>query len=250
MQTLPLYLPLLFGATALLTTWLLYRATRLPRIYWAALALLLVFQSALALSGFYTVTDTLPSRMVLALFPSLAAAGWLLLSAKGKRLTEGVATGSLLLLFVVRVPVEIVLYLLYRQGQVPELMTFSGRNFDLLAGLTAPLVCYFYAVRKTLPARWALAWNLLSLGLLLNILVNALLALPTPFQQWGFERPNVAVLYFPYILLPAFIVPVVLWAHLVLIRRLAAGLFKPRRQDCFGRSTQARKHQHRIRASQ
>lgn len=234
MTTLPVYLPLLFGATVLLTAWLLWRATRLPRRYWLVLLIVLLFQSALALSGFYAVADTFPPRMALAIIPSFAGVGWLLFTRAGRSRMAFAGTGSLVLLSVVRVPVEIVLYLLYRHGRVPELMTFSGRNFDMLAGLSAPVVYYFFTIRKTLSIKWVFAWNLVSLGLLLNILVNAVLALPTPFQQWGFERPNVAVLYFPYILLPAFIVPAVLWTHLVLIRRLIPALIHSRGQDCFG----------------
>jgi glycerol-3-phosphate acyltransferase PlsY len=59
--------------------------------------------------------------------------------------------------------------------------------------------------------------------LLLNIVVNAVLSLPYPFQQFAFDQPNVAVLYFPFTWLPCFIVVIVLYSHLAAIRKLLKG---------------------------
>jgi hypothetical protein len=65
-----------------------------------------------------------------------------------------------------------------------------------------------------------IAWNLLCLGLLINIVTLAVLSAPFPFQQLAFDQPNIAVLFFPFIWLPAFVVPAVLFAHLVCLRQL------------------------------
>jgi hypothetical protein len=54
----------------------------------------------------------------------------------------------------------------------------------------------------------------------LNIVVNAALSAPVPFQQFAFDQPNIAVLYFPFVWLPGFIVPLVLFAHLAAIQKL------------------------------
>jgi hypothetical protein len=99
-------------------------------------------------------------------------------------------------------------------------MTFEGRNFDILAGLTAPVVAYFGFVKSRLSNRFMVMWNVISLLLLLNIVINAILSAPFRFQQFAFDQPNIAVMYFPFVWLPCFIVPVVLFSHLVLIKRL------------------------------
>jgi hypothetical protein len=65
-----------------------------------------------------------------------------------------------------------------------------------------------------------LVWNFICLALLANIVINALLSTPFPFQQFAFDQPNIAILYFPFNWLPTFIVPVVLFGHLLSIRRL------------------------------
>lgn len=127
---------------------------------------------------------------------------------------------TLTLVHIVRIPVEIVLYWLFLYEKVPELMTFEGRNFDILAGLTAPIVYYFGFVKKKLDRKFIVIWNGLGLLLLMNIVINAILSAPLPFQQFAFDQPNIAIFYFPFIWLPTFIVPVVLFAHMVAIQRL------------------------------
>ena len=103
---------------------------------------------------------------------------------------------------------------------VPELMTFEGRNFDILAGITAPFMAYFVFEKKKLGRQTLLIWNFICLGLLANIVINALLSAPFPFQQFAFEQPNIAILNFPFSWLPTFVVPMVLFGHLVSIRQL------------------------------
>jgi len=60
-----------------------------------------------------------------------------------------------------------------------------------------------------------LIWNIASLGLLAFIVVNAILSVESPFQQFGLDQPNRALSYFPYILLPATIAPLVMYTHIL-----------------------------------
>lgn len=219
MQT-NLIIGLLFGTTALLTAWFFYRALRHPFIPMVVLIAWCVLHSFLAANGFYLVTNTLPPRMALILAPVLIITAFMILSPAGKRFTQDLDLRWLTLLHTVRLPVEIGLFLLYRQKQIPQLMTFEGRNFDIIAGITAPLVYYFVFVKKSLSSRVLLAWNIICLGLLLNILINAVLSIPGPLQRFAFDQPNVGVLSFPVILLPALIVPLVLFAQVAAITQL------------------------------
>jgi hypothetical protein len=175
-----------------------------------------------ALSGFYTISNTLPPRLALLLGPPLLLLAALFATAPGRRYLDGMRLEVLTLLHVVRIPVELVLLGLYLQKAVPQLMTFEGRNWDILAGLTAPVVWYFAFRRQQLGRCGLLLWNGLGLISLLNIVANALLSAPTPLQQFAFEQPNVAILHFPFVWLPGCVVPLVLLAHLVAIRRLLA----------------------------
>jgi hypothetical protein len=106
-------------------------------------------------------------------------------------------------------------------------MTFEGRNFDILSGLSAPFIYYFGFVKRRLSNALILGWNFICLALLINIVANAILSVPTPFQKFAFDQPNIGVLYFPFNLLPACVVPLVLLSHLVAIRRLLHAKEKP-----------------------
>lgn len=210
----PLWIALMFLLTVALTILLFHRLNGRP---WRLTALILGWaglQSAVALTGFYQTTDTLPPRFALVLLPVLAALIYGLLPGRRRALLAGVERRNSIFLHTVRIPVEIALYYLFLHGFVPELMTFSGRNFDILAGITAPLVGWFYA-RRQLSDRGLLVWNFAGLALVLFIVANGILSAELPFQQLAFEQPNRAVNYFPFILLPAVIVPLVIYTHLL-----------------------------------
>lgn len=223
MTSYPLYLGLLFALTTGMAAWLFARAARRPAPMLLVLLGWLAMQGVVALTGFYAVVGTLPPRPALLLLPSLLVIGGLFGTGAGRRFLAGLRPDRLLLVHVVRVPVELGLLGLYLHGGIPRLMTFEGRNWDILAGLSAPLVYYLVYRRRSWGRRALLAWNLLSLGLLLNIVVNAVLAMPTPWQRWGFEQPNVALLHFPFAWLPGGIVPLVLLAHLTALWQLRPG---------------------------
>ena len=121
---------------------------------------------------------------------------------------------------IVRIPVELVLFLLFAKGLVPESMTFEGRNFDIFSGLTAGFVGYFGYRRKLLSKGVLIGWNLLCLALVLQVVITGILSVPSPIQQLSFEQPNVGVLLFPYVWLPGIIVPLVVFAHIASLRNI------------------------------
>ena len=181
----------------------------------------LIFQATLGIGGFYLNTQIMPPRLMLfALFPALAAIILLFIFAR-KNFIERLPLRTLTYLHVIRIPVELVLLWLYQGGQIPQLMTFEGRNFDILAGITAPVMAWLAFRGGKINRPLLLVWNALALALLLNIVVNAILSFPFPLQQFAFEQPNRGVLYFPFIWLPSTIVPIVLFCHLASLWRLA-----------------------------
>lgn len=220
METLPTYISLIFGLTTILTVALIYKATPNSKITLLVLLLWLALQAFIGLSGFYQVTDTIPPRFLLLVLPPLFLISALFLTPKGRQFIDSLDIKTLTMLHVVRVPVEVVLFWLFVHKAIPQLMTFEGRNFDILSGLTAPLILYFGFVRKRVAKKSILLWNIIGLGLLMNIVVHAILSAPFPFQQFAFDQPNVAILYFPFNWLPSCVVPLVLLSHLAAIRQL------------------------------
>lgn len=221
MSTLPAVIGFFFVLTVLLTVALFLRAVPRPWPVLALLAVWMLVQSALAISGFYTIVSTLPPRLALLVGPPLLLMVPLLLTARGRNWLDGLSLPRLTLLHAVRVPVELLLLGCYVAGTVPQLMTFEGRNWDILAGLSAPVIYSLVFRRRSLGRSGLLLWNLVGLGLLLNIVALAALSVPSPVQQLGFEQSNVAILHFPFALLPGLVVPLVLLAHVAAIRQAA-----------------------------
>lgn len=220
MENLPAYISLFFLFTLLLTVFFFYRAAGRSFTALIMVFIWLFLQSAIGMSGFYTHTSGMPPRFILLIGPPLLLITFLFLTSSGRKLIDKWDAEWLHYLHIVRVPVELVLLGLCIYKQVPQLMTFEGRNFDILSGLTAPFVAYFRYSRPLLNTKFMLMWNFICLGLLFNIVTNAILSAPFPFQQFAFEQPDTGVLYFPFMLLPGFIVPMVLLSHLTCIRRL------------------------------
>jgi len=184
-------------------------------IFWLGL------QAGLSLNGFYySDPNSLPPHFPLLIIPPFFLIASLFLNQSGRDFIDKLPLKTLTWIHVVRIPVELVLFSLFLHLAIPELMTFEGRNPDILSGITAPFVVWFGLKQKTISRNGLLLWNFLALCLLINIVVNAILSAPIVFQQQAFDQPNIAVLYFPYCWLPSFIVPVVFFSHLVSIRQI------------------------------
>ena len=220
LQVVPNYVHLLFFVSVLIAFVMFMKATNSSKISITIMLFWITFQSILGISHFYTYTQSIPPRFLLLIAPPVFLIVLLFITAKGRLFIDSLNINFLMLLHSVRIIVELVLYFLFCSKQIPINMTFEGGNFDMFSGITAPLIYYFGFVQKKLNTRIILFWNFLCLTLLINVVVNSVLSSPFPFQKFGFEQPNIAVLYFPYVLLPSFIVPLVLFSHLTIIRKL------------------------------
>ncbi len=229
MELIPAYVHIVFASSTLLTLVFLVLASNQSRWVWIFSASLLTIQGAIAATGFFTQTDTLPPRPFFLLLPSLLLIVLLFSTQKGRVWLDQLNPKWLTWLHVVRIPVELVLFWLCAAKVVSPLMTFEGINYDIFSGITAIAVAYFGYHKKKLNTTILLLWNFICLGLLINIVVVAVLSLPSPFQQLSFTQPNIAVLYFPFVWLPGFIVPAVLLSHLVCIRSLVRVKSKDKR---------------------
>lgn len=220
MDHLPLYVPIVFAATVLLALAFFFKAAHSTWKVFLVLLPWMGLQALLSIQGFYLDTSTMPPRFPMAIVPTFLLIALLFLLPAGRKWLDSLDPRWLTLMHVVRIPVELVLFWLFVAGMIPEVMTFEGRNFDILSGITAPVVLLFGYVRPRLGRTALLVWNLVCLLLLVNIVTHAVLALPSPIQQLAFDQPNAGVLHFPFVWLPSVVVPLVLLSHLVVIRGL------------------------------
>ncbi|WP_281612671.1 hypothetical protein [Flammeovirga sp. SubArs3] len=212
-ENLPNWIDLTFIVTCILTIILFHFSNGKPKKLTLLIIVWSTMQSILAYIGFYQITDSIPPRFGLVLIPTTFLIIYGLLSKQQKWIFEKRETKISTFLHSIRLPVEIVLFGLYTHKMIPGLMTFEGRNYDILMGITAPLIGLLF-MKKIISKKALIAWNVVGLILVLFILFNGILSAELPFQQFGFEQPNRGINYFPFVLLPATIVPIVIWTHI------------------------------------
>lgn len=230
-ENLQTYISLTFAlttfATLLLFIWVIRNSNseltrKNTRLIFISLTIWLIIQAVLTLNNIYNYdTNTFPPLIILiGILPTIFTIILLFSTPIGRQFIDSLPLKNLTYLNIVRIPVEIILFWLYLNKAIPELMTFEGRNFDILAGISAPIIAYLGLTKSKLSNQTILMWNFICLGLLVNIVVHALFSAPSPIQKFAFDQPNIAILYFPFSWLPTFIVPIVLFGHLVSIRQL------------------------------
>lgn len=169
--------------------------------------------AVLAGQGYFLDFQSMPPRLTLAgLLPLVA--GLLMLPTHGTRHFLAVTPPErLIYLQSFRIVMEIILWALAVQGRAPKLMTFEGRNIDILVGLTAIPIGWMVVERRAWPVWVAAAWNVVGILILANVVIHAQLALPTPFRAFVTEPSTAFLATFPYIWLVGFLVPFAFWLH-------------------------------------
>jgi len=118
-----------------------------------------------------------------------------------------------------RIGVELFLHQLWIGGLIPKMLTFAGANVDIFIGASAPVAAWL-STRGRTGTKLALAWNLLGLISLANVVARALLTTPGPLNLIHAETPNLMMGRFPFLFIPGFFVPLAVVLHVLAIRGL------------------------------
>jgi len=191
----------------------IFAMTLVSLVTWA------VATSLLSISGFITDFSTFPPKIIIVLLVPLVVIIWAVNTTTVKELLKHVAQEYLILLQSFRIVVEILLWLLFINGLAPVQMTFEGRNFDVLSGVSAILIAFLVS-RKKAPKPLIIAWHFACLVLLVNIVTTAILSMPTQLRVFMNEPSNTIVAEFPIVWLPGFLVPLAYGLHFLALRQL------------------------------
>lgn len=186
----------------------------------AAVVVWLAVTWLLAARGVLRRFDAMPPPFVLLLVTILALGPAIAGSPLGARLARALPLAALVGAQAFRLPLELVMHRAYEDGVMPVQMSYAGRNFDIVTGLTA-IALALALVRWRVPRWIVLAWNVLGLLLLVNVVTVAIVSTPV-FRWFGDEGLNTFVAYPPFVWLPAVLVLAAWAGHLVIFRALAA----------------------------
>ena len=162
----------------------------------------------------------MPPPIAFVLIPMFIGVIVLARSRFGLRLATELPLAALVGFQAFRFPLELIMHRAYSEGIMPVQMSYSGRNFDILTGITALVVASLIALKR-MPVRGVKIWNWGGTLLLLNIVVIALVSTPTPIRLFHNEPANVWIADAPFIWLPALFVAYALLGHLLIFRKLA-----------------------------
>jgi len=119
-----------------------------------------------------------------------------------------------------RIFVELLLWFAFFKGLIPSQMTFEGFNYDVFSGILALPAGWMLANGVRYARQVAIAYNLLGLLLLFNIVTIAVLSMPTPFRQFLNDPANRIVAEFPFVYLPGVLVVLAFAFHIFSLRQL------------------------------
>lgn len=182
-----------------------------------ALAAWMVVAGGLSLAGVLH-SEAFPPPLMILLW--IAAAGVVAVVAvpRSRRAIVAAPLWATVLLQCFRLPLELVMHRASVESVMPAPMSFDGRNFDIVTGALALVLGLWLWSRERAgkePPRAAVwAYNLVGIGLLVNVIVVAVMCMPGPMQRIVTDPPNVWVTYLPFVYLPAVLVPLALWGHL------------------------------------
>ncbi|RZJ24869.1 MAG: hypothetical protein EOO48_14110 [Flavobacterium sp.] len=176
----------------------------------------LALTGILGIRHFFEDFQTMPPRVPLFIFIfSLSLAALAYWMHKQNALAR-VQQFHLILFQGFRIPVEILLGMLAQASLLPIEMSFHGRNFDMLIGITAlPLAYWVRKKGEKATKNILLAWNILGLLMVSNVVIHGMLSAPYPFQAMKLSMDNFIIGYFPVVWLPVFLVPTAYFFHII-----------------------------------
>lgn len=197
-----------------------FTAVRRKRIWlttWVLVAAWVALIGVLAFKDFFADFSTIPPRPVFMIIIPLLVFIAIALSATGTEIIKVIPPYWLVGMQSFRILVEFLLWRAFFDNLLPIQMTFEGSNFDGLSGLLAVPVA-MVLMRKWIP-QLALFFNIAGLLLLVNILLIAILSMPTSFRYFTNEPPNTLIGEFPFVYLGAVLVAIALGLHIFSLRQ-------------------------------
>jgi hypothetical protein len=177
------------------------------------LAVLLLLMAAIVSSGF--LEEAPFPRLPLFFASNLLIAAAFAFTRFAGSLAHNLSFSALFGFLGFRVPLELVLHSWVIEGVIPETMTWTGQNWDILSGVVAIAAASWFPKNK--PLAWAA--NTIGFVLLLNVMRVAVFSSPLPFA-WNVNPPLQLAFHLPYALILPLCVGGALVGHILITRKL------------------------------
>lgn len=119
-----------------------------------------------------------------------------------------------------RIFVELLIYGAFLEGVFPEQATMNGLNFDILVGISAPVIGLLIQYNK-IRVKALIVWNIIAL-VILAVTVYSFISTYYFTDYLSRIGSNKSFVDFPYLLLPSVLLPVAIFLHVISIRQAVA----------------------------
>jgi hypothetical protein len=181
------------------------------------------YATIVSLTGFFTVFSFPPRVALFLIIPAFATMGWFFRSKNFQDIIKAFPLAFATYFQSFRIAVELLILGLYLRKLGPIETTFEGYNFDILCGLTAPIVGWLVLNVKLVPRKFLIVWNIACMLVLANIVIifNTLILKP---ELWGYSSSPIAKEFAtaPYLYIAAVYMPVAVFLHIMSLKKLLA----------------------------
>lgn len=164
-----------------------------------------------------------PPRFALAfIIPSFIFTGIFLFFNRKKNWIAGIPESWLIYFQSFRILVETLFIYAFLERVFNREVTIEGYNFDMLFGISAPIVGLLVYKLKVLPKKVLVAWNYLGLAVLASVIVVFMLSIYNP-TTFGSEVPLLPLkaITYPYVLIAGFLMPSAVFMHVLSLVQLS-----------------------------
>lgn len=194
--------------------------SKLLKGYWLFIVLWVGYVSLMAGSDFLADFSLPPKFVLFIILPAFIIIGTFFSIKKFAKIIISFPIALTVYYQSFRIIVELLIWWIYKEGMVPEIVTFEGRNMDVLVGLSAPVVGYLAYHMKWLSHKMVILWNVIGLLILANI-VLIFISLIVKQGMWGFDTIPLSLDFprLPYVFIAGAFMPTAVFMHIFSIRK-------------------------------
>lgn len=217
---------LILGIGFPISVWLIVYLTE--RASYKIAAGLLIWFSAVAVlgkSGFFAQTPLIAPNIIFAFFFLFIVSRKFYHSARLREIADRIPPHWIIAVHIWRIG-GVGFITLYYAGILPAEFAFPSGIGDVVVGIAAPLVAYFYFLKKSFSRTLAILWNYIGAFDLLLAISLGIFAYPAPFpplidgQVLATSVSTGAFAFYPLVLIPLFAIPLSLLLHAFSLRVL------------------------------
>ena len=185
---------------------------------------LLLWQLYIFMLGQTDVLNTfeLPPRFVLFLIlPAFLFTGVFVYKNRNNSWLRHIPKSWLVYIQAFRIAVETLFVFSVAEDILHSNVTIAGYNYDMIIGISAPIVAFLAFGKKLISEKMVIVWNFLGLLVLASVIFVFTTTIFIP-SLYGSSSPlmPLAFTYYPYTLVAGFLMPAAVFLHILSIMQL------------------------------